>query len=363
MLAVAAILLFSVICARIAGHVGGQIEHAEAELQRANDLLEFKVVERTRELSRSNAEVAAALHELQLAHASLQHAHLELRQAQSRMIQQARMASLGQTAAGVAHEINNPLSFVTNNISLLKREVTGLHDVVVLYQQAEQTLAQFQQDLHSKISELADEVDLPYVLENLDGLLERSQRGLLRIQKIVADLRDFAHLEEAEFKEADLNAGISTTVRLMQTLAGARQVTLETCLAPIPVTNCFPAKINLVVQSLISNAIDACGEGGRVVVETNVVDSVIEIRVSDNGHGIAPGIRERVFDPFFTTKPIGKGTGLGLSISYGIIKDHGGSIDFESQPGQGAQFTVLIPVSTAATVLGDLTQAHDSREP
>ena len=104
---------------------------------------------------------------------------------------------------------------------MLKREVTGLHDVVLLYQQAEQTLGQFQHDLHAKISELAEEVDLPYVLENLDGLLERSQRGLLRIQKIVADLRDFAHLEEAEFKEADLNAGISTTVRLMQTLAGA----------------------------------------------------------------------------------------------------------------------------------------------
>ena len=122
------------------------------------------------------------------------------------MMQQARMASLGQTAAGVAHEINNPLSFVTNNITLLKREVTGLHDVLLLYQQAEQTLAQYQRDLLGKISDLAEEVDLPYVLENLSGLMERTQRGLLRIQKIVADLRDFAHLEEAEFKEADLNA-------------------------------------------------------------------------------------------------------------------------------------------------------------
>ncbi len=152
------------------------------------------------------------------------------------------MASLGQTAAGVAHEINNPLSFVTNNISLLKREVTGLHDVVVLYQQAEQTLAQFQQDLHSKISELADELDLPYVLENLDGLLERSQRGLLRIQKIVADLRDFAHLEEAEFKEADLNAGISTTVRLMQTLAGAASSIARDVPGPDPPDELFPGE-------------------------------------------------------------------------------------------------------------------------
>jgi two-component system, NtrC family, sensor kinase len=362
-LAAVSIVLFGVICARIAGRVGGQIERAEFELQRANGLLEFKVGERTRELSRSNGELAAALHEIQLAHASLQQAHLELRQAQSRMIQQARMASLGQTAAGVAHEINNPLSFVTNNLSLLKREVTGLHDVVILYQQAEETLAQFQRDLHAKISELADEVDLPYVLENLGGLLEQSQRGLLRIQKIVADLRDFAHLEEAEFKEADLNAGISTTVRLMQTLAGARQVSLETSLASIPVTYCFPAKINLVVQSLISNAIDASPEGGRVVVETRVLDAGIEIRVSDNGHGIAPAIRDRVFDPFFTTKAVGKGTGLGLSISYGIVKDHGGSIDFESQPGQGTQFTILIPVAPLGSDVHQLERAAKMREP
>jgi two-component system, NtrC family, sensor kinase len=344
-LAAAAIALFGMICVRIAGRVGGQIERAESELRKAHDQLEFKVDERTRELSRSNGELAGALQEIQFAHASLQQAHVDLRQAQSRMMQQARMASLGQTAAGVAHEINNPLCFVTNNLSVLKREVTGLHDLVVLYQQAEQTLAEFQQELHAKISELADEVDLPYVLGNLHGLVERSQLGLLRIQKIVADLQDFAHLEEAEFKEADLNDGIRTTVRLMQTLAGVHHVALETSLAPIPRTNCFPAKINLVVQSLISNGIDACANGGRVMVETRAVDDRIEIRVSDNGSGIAPAIRERIFDPFFTTKPIGKGTGLGLSISYGIIKDHGGSIDFESRPGQGTQFTIVIPVA------------------
>ncbi len=344
-LAAAAIVLFGMICARVAGRVGGQIERAESALQRAHDLLEFKVNERTRELSRSNGELARSLNDARLAHESLQRAHVELQQAQSRMMQQARMASLGQTAAGVAHEINNPLSFVTNNITLLKREVTGLQDVLLLYQQAEQTLAQYQRDLLGRISELAEEVDLPYVLENLSGLMERTQRGLLRIQKIVADLRDFAHLEEAEFKEADLNDGIGTTVRLMQTLAGVRQVSLESNLAPIPTISCFPAKINLVVQSLISNAIDATPEGGRVVIETRAIGGGIEIRVSDNGCGIAPAIADRIFDPFFTTKPIGKGTGLGLSISFGIVKDHGGSIDFKSLPGQGTQFTIFIPAA------------------
>jgi signal transduction histidine kinase len=347
-LAAVAIVLFGVICERIAGRVGGQIERAEAELQQAHDMLEAKVEERTEELSRANRELAQALSEIRLAHESLKQAHAELKQAQSRMLQQARMASLGQTAAGVAHEINNPLAFVTNNLTILKREVGSLHDLVRLYQQAEQTLELYQRDLHSRISELAEEADLPFVLENLDGLMERSRGGLLRIQKIVADLRDFAHLEEAEFQEADLNAGVSTTVRLMQSLADLRQVTLEADLSPVPKTTCYPAKINLVVQSLISNAIDACEAGGKVKIETRTCAEGIEIGVTDNGHGIAPAIRDRIFDPFFTTKPVGKGTGLGLSISYGIVKDHSGAIDVESAPGQGARFTVRLPVASPA---------------
>jgi signal transduction histidine kinase len=362
-LAAAAILLFGAICERIAGRVGGQIERAEEELKRAHDLLEVRVEQRTRELSRANDELAEALRETRRAHEALQRAHRELQQAQSRMLQQARLARLGQTAAGVAHEINNPLAFVTNNLAVLKREVHGLHDILLLYRQAEQTLAEYQRDLHARIAGLAEEVDLPFVLENLDGLLERSRAGLLRIQKIVADLRDFAHLEEAEFKEVDLNAGISATVRLMRNLADSRQVALETDLAPLPRTSCFPAKINLVVQSLVSNAIDACPAGGRVVVETRAADDGVEIRVSDNGCGIAPGARDRIFDPFFTTKPVGRGTGLGLAISYGIVKDHGGAIDFESTPGQGTRFTVRLPVAPPREALPHSEGPGETREP
>jgi signal transduction histidine kinase len=346
-LAAAAIVLFGVICERVAGRLGGQLERAETALREAHDLLEVKVEERTRELSRANAELADALRETRQAHESLQQAHLELKQAQSRMLQQARLASLGQTAAGVAHEINNPLAFVTNNLVVLKREVSGLHDLLMLYQQAERTLAEYQCDLHARITSLADEVDLPFVLGNLDSLMERSRVGLLRIQKIVADLRDFAHLEEASYKEADLNACIGTTVRLMQGLADERGVTLETRLAPLPRTHCYPVKINLVVQGLLSNAIDASARGGLVVVESRASDGQIEIVVSDQGCGIDPAVRDRVFDPFYTTKAVGKGTGLGLSIGYGIVKDHGGTIDFDSAPGRGTRFCVRLPVVPA----------------
>ncbi|WP_435009125.1 sensor histidine kinase [Tundrisphaera lichenicola] len=350
-MATAAIALFGVICERIAGRVGGQIERAEAELQEAYQTLEVKVEERTRELSRANGELAEALRETRIAHEALQKTHLELKETQSRMIQQARLASLGQTAAGVAHEINNPLAFVTNNLVVLRREISGLHDILLLYQQAEQTMGEDRRDLFAKISEISDEVDLPFVLENLDSLLERTRGGLLRIQKIVADLRDFAHLEEAEFQEADLNAGIGTTVRLMRNLAEDRRVSLESRLSPIPRMTCFPTKLNLVVQNLITNAIEACPRGGRVLVETSEVDGGNEIRVSDDGCGIAPENLDRIFDPFFTTKPIGKGTGLGLSMSYGIVKDHGGTIQCESSPGQGTRFTVHLPVAPPGEAL------------
>ncbi len=342
-LATAAILMFGLICEWIAGRIGEQLERAEAELRRAHDELEVKVQERTQELSRANAELGGAFDDLREAHEALQGAHLDLKQAQGRMLQQARLASLGQTAAGVAHEINNPLAFIANNIVILKREVTGLHNILLLYQKAEQTLEEYQRELLGQIRDLAEEVDLPYVLENLDGLMDRSRDGLMRIQKIVADLRDFAHLDEADIQEADLNAGIVATVTIMRSLADKRQVVLQMDLTPIPRLTCFAAKMNLVIQNLISNAIDACPPGGKVVVRTRPADDGAMIEVSDTGCGISPAIQEKVFDPFFTTKPIGQGTGLGLSMSYGIVKDHGGMIDFESIPGRGTRFTIRLP--------------------
>ena len=344
-LATAAISLFAVICERIARRLGDQLERAESGLRQAHDELELKVQERTADLSRVNADLGRSLRDTRAAHEALQVAHRELKEAQSRMLQQAKMASLGQTAAGVAHEINNPLAYVTNNLAVLKREFTGLHDILVLYQQAGRTLAEYEHVLHEKIVELAEEVDLPFVLMNLDGLVDRSRGGLHRIQTIVQGLRDFAHLDEAEFQEADLNAEVRSTVALMRTLAEGRRVVLEMDLAPIPRLKCYPAKLNMVLQSLISNAIDASPPPGRVVVSTRVAGAGagIEVEVADAGTGIPEEIRDKVFDPFFTTKPIGQGTGLGLSISYGIVKDHGGTVDFEPAPGGGTRFTVRLP--------------------
>jgi PAS domain S-box-containing protein len=270
-------------------------------------------------------------------------AHVELKQAQSRLVQSEKLASLGQMVAGVAHEINNPVSFVTNNVAVLQRDVGEMHDLILLYQQADDVVARELPDLFARLRELRDRVDMAYTLENIQGLLLRSRDGLKRIQQIVGHLRAFAHLDEGEVNEADLNQGVESTTTIILGHAKKKQVRVDLDLQPLPPLTCYAAKINQVVMNLLSNAIDASAEGGAVTVRTRAEDQHVRIEVADDGEGIEPEVRERIFDPFFTTKPIGHGTGLGLSISYGIVQDHGGTIEVESTPGKGSCFTVRLP--------------------
>ena len=184
---------------------------------------------------------------------------------------------------------------------------------------------------------------MDYTLNNLPGLLNRTRDGLKRIQQIVKDLRVFARLDESDLNEVDLNVGIQSTVNIVLGHAKKKQVRIDLDLHPLPPVTCFPAKINQVIMNLVSNAIDASHEGGAVTIRSVAEDGGVRIEVRDRGTGIDPEVRERIFDPFFTTKPVGIGTGLGLSISYGIVQDHGGTIEVDSTPGQGTTFTVTLP--------------------
>jgi PAS domain S-box-containing protein len=280
--------------------------------------------------------------------ASERQAHQVLKQAEAQLVQAEKLAALGQLVAGVAHEINNPLAFVNNNIAVLRRDSGFLRELLALYQQGDDVLATAAPELLTRIRAFCERIDAGYTLTSLERLTSRSSEGLARIRRIVGDLRDFARLDESDVDEVDLNSGISATVSLVSGRAHNQGVELVLDLAPLPRIAGSPGKLNQVVLNLLANAIDASSSGGTVTVCTRAVESGarrgVTVAVIDNGPGIDPAIRDKIFDPFFTTKPVGQGTGLGLSLSYGIVRDHGGTIEVESSPGKGAQFTVFLPL-------------------
>jgi PAS domain S-box-containing protein len=322
----------------------------------ARDITDRKHAEQ--ELTRTAGELAHAYEEarrlavdLERTAASDRRSHEQLKRAQGQLVQSEKLAALGQMVAGVAHEINNPLSFVINNLAILQRDVGALRDLIELYRQAENATAEERASAFANIEAESKRIDLPYTLKNLEGLVTRSRDGLKRIQQIVMDLRDFARLDESDLHEADLNAGIISTLNIIRGRAVKKNVQLQTELAPLPPVVCYATKINQVVLNLVANAIDACTEGGIVRVRSGASTDGVGIEVIDNGVGIPAAARAKIFDPFFTTKPQGQGTGLGLSISHGIVHDHGGRIEVECPEGQGTCFRILLPLKPPGVVL------------
>jgi PAS domain S-box-containing protein len=308
----------------------------------ARDITSRKEAEKQLSLAYSQAQEIAG--NLEQAVESERKAYKELKRTQSRLVQSERLIALGQMVAGVAHEINNPLTFLTNNFVVLERDVLALRDLLAKYQEADSCLSTQQPELFRALTEQSASVDLPYILGNLDGIFNRSREGLKRIQQIVKDLRNFARLDEGDLHEINLNTGIESTINMVRGHASKKKVELLVESGSLPLVTCYPAKINQVVLNLLINAVDACAENGKVTVRTRSAAHGVEIHVIDNGSGIPAAIIDRIFDPFFTTKPPGKGTGLGLSISHGIVEDHGGTIEVESTPGEGTHFTVMLPL-------------------
>lgn len=272
-------------------------------------------------------------------------AHEDRKLAQARLIQSAKLAGVGQVVAGVAHEINNPLAFVSNNVAVLERDLADLRALLEAYREAKPLLAAHAPELQARIERISEQADLDYVLENMPGLINRTRDGLDRIRRIVTDLRAFARMDEDAFMAVDIAERIRATTHILDGRARHREVSLVLNLAELPLIECRPGKLDQVVMNLVANAIEACGPGGRVDVRAWTELDRLLIEVADNGCGIDAETRERIFDPFFTTKAVGEGTGLGLSLTYGIVRDHGGTIEVESAPGQGARFRVVLPMT------------------
>lgn len=265
-------------------------------------------------------------------------AHLERLQAQ--IVHNEKMASIGKLAAGIAHEINNPVGFVSGNLELLGGCVNDLISLVKLYSEAE-----LPGPLKQRVEECKREIDFPRILDDLTGALSDCQTGVGRVREIVQNLRTFSRLDEAEFKRANIHEGLDSTVRMLSRYFSSGHVTLIREYGNLPEIDAFAARLNQVWMNLLVNAAQAIGEtGGQVRVRTSAENGWATISIADTGPGIAPENKSQIFDPFFTTKPVGEGTGLGLSIVFGIVERHHGRIEVESELGRGTTFHVILPL-------------------
>lgn len=281
--------------------------------------------------------------ELQQRHAELRQAYLRLNGAQDKLLQSEKMASIGQLAAGVAHEINNPIGYVHSNLGSLQEYLRSLFTLIEAYERALQ--APDPKALIPEIDEIRNRADIDFISRDLPQLMAESREGIERVTRIVRDLKDFSYSDRSEsWKMVDLHAGLESTINIIWNELKYK-VTLERNYAELPLVECLPSELNQVYMNMLLNAGQAIVERGTITVTTGRDEAEnVWIQFQDSGAGIAPDLLQRIFDPFFTTKPVGSGTGLGLSISYGIINKHHGRIDVESTPGQGASFRIVLPI-------------------
>jgi two-component system NtrC family sensor kinase len=265
----------------------------------------------------------------------------KLRAAHEQLLQSEKMASIGQLAAGIAHEINNPLGFVNSNMSSLQNYVATLLKVIVQYER----LGEGQPQAAAQMAALRQQADLDFLQEDVTDLVRESLDGLKRVRDIVQALKDFSHVGETEWQVADLHRGLDSTLNIVSNELRYK-ASIDKQYGTLPDIKCLASQLNQVFMNLLVNAGQAIKQQGVIRIRTGTAHegSWVWVEVADNGGGIAPEHLNRIFEPFFTTKPVGSGTGLGLSLSYGIVQRHGGRIEVASELGKGTRFTVHLPV-------------------
>lgn len=263
----------------------------------------------------------------------------KLSEAHEQLLQSEKMASIGQLAAGIAHEINNPVGFVNSNMGTLQKYVATLFGLIERYEQeAAATPA-----LAARYASLRQEAELDYLRDDVSDLVRESLDGLKRVRDIVQALKDFSHVGESGWQMADLHQGLDSTLNIVANELKYK-ARVDKLYGKLPQVECLASQLNQVFMNLLVNAGHAIAERGVICIRTGAADGWVWIEISDTGCGIAPEHVNRIFEPFFTTKPVGSGTGLGLSLSYGIVAKHGGKIEVLSALGKGTRFTVRLPV-------------------
>ena len=304
----------------------------ERIIREQNILLEEKVKERTLELEKSNEE--------------LNQTYNDLKHMQSKLVESEKMASLGQLTAGIAHEINNPINFVTANIEPLKRDIDDLIELIDEYETLDP-----ERDIKDQLTTvhaLAKKIDLEFLKTEVDELISGIREGATRTAEIVKGLRNFSRLDEGDLKFANINDGILSTITIIDNELNEYGIELEKQLGNLDAIECYPGKLNQLFMNLLTNSIQAIRsrnpENGKIEICTTHIGDEIELRFKDNGTGMSEETKNRIFDPFFTTKDVGEGTGLGLSIAYSIVELHNGSVEVESILGEGTEFIIKLPL-------------------
>jgi PAS domain S-box-containing protein len=269
--------------------------------------------------------------------------NFKLSQAQAQLLQSEKLASIGHLAAGVAHEINNPISFILSNFATLDGYVKDLCALLDAYAQAEVFIES--KATMQKLQLQKEIVDLPYLKEDIPILVAQTKEGITRVRRIVHALTAFSRVgEESEWQFANLHQGIDATLNIINGEIKYRADVIKDY-GQIPEVECLPSEIDQVIMNLLVNATHAIGEErGSITIRTRLEQEVVSIEISDTGCGIQSEILSRIFDPFFTTKPMGKGTGLGLSLSYGIVQKHAGTLEARSEVGRGTTFRIALPI-------------------
>ncbi|MGH8601236.1 MAG: ATP-binding protein, partial [Gammaproteobacteria bacterium] len=318
------------VLARISTHLALRKMHKQLAAQ--NQLLqqEVEVRQRAEETLRTvGAEQQALIQRLQETH--------------DQLLQSEKMASIGQLAAGIAHEINNPVGFVNSNMGTLQTYIKTLLDTLDGYELVVGQLVG-RPELAARIAELKQDGEIDFLKDDIVALMTESKEGLKRVKDIVQALKDFSHVGETDWLEADLHQGLNSTLNIVNNEIKYKAKVVKEY-GELPRVKCLASQLNQVFMNLLINAAHAIKETGTITIRTGCSNDWVWVEISDTGSGISTENLNRIFEPFFTTKPIGSGTGLGLSLSYGIMKKHGGRIEVQSEVGTGTRFTVHLPVN------------------
>ncbi|MHC4184221.1 MAG: sensor histidine kinase, partial [Planctomycetota bacterium] len=306
-----------------------ELRQHQEELTTINEILEDqkeKLLHQKEELQHQKEELQVTLE--------------NLKTTQSHLVQSEKMASIGQLVAGIAHEINNPVTFISAGVDSLNTNLEEVNQVLDIYHRITPDNAE---EKLKEIEELKEQIDYKQAISEINILIDSVKTGTDRTTEIVKGLRTFSRLDEDVLKVANIHEGLDSTLTLLRNKYKER-IEIEKHYGDIPEIDCYPGQLNQVFMNILSNAIDAIDDKGTIDISTSKSNRSIRISIKDTGRGISENSKSKIFDPFFTTKEVGKGTGLGLSICHSIIEKHNGSIEIESEVGKGSEFVIIVPV-------------------